>query len=76
MEQMRLLLAIVLSFLVFVVWQWLVVEPEMAKQVPDPTTLAENTPKPEDTPKQAPTQTEAPAAIPEDKMPAADSRTD
>ena len=32
MEQVRLLLAIVLSFLVFVVWQWLFVEPEMAQQ--------------------------------------------
>jgi YidC/Oxa1 family membrane protein insertase len=48
MEQMRLLLAIVLSFLVFVVWQWLVVEPEMAKQPPEQATLAENTTTPQE----------------------------
>ena len=49
MEQMRLLLAIVLSFLVFVVWQWLVVEPEMAKQPAEQATLAERTVTPEET---------------------------
>jgi len=49
MEQMRLLLAIVLSFLVFVVWQWLVVEPEMAKQPPEQATLAERTVTPKET---------------------------
>jgi YidC/Oxa1 family membrane protein insertase len=48
MEQMRLLLAIVLSFLVFVVWQWLMVEPEMAKQTPEQATLAESTPTSEE----------------------------
>ncbi|MGD9330481.1 MAG: membrane protein insertase YidC [Desulfobacterales bacterium] len=41
MEQMRLLLAIVLSFLVFVVWQWLVVEPQTAKQAQDQTSPTE-----------------------------------
>ncbi len=46
MEQMRLLLAIVLSFLVFVVWQWLVVKPEMAKQPPEQAALAERTATP------------------------------
>ena len=54
MEQMRLLLAIVLSFLVFVVWQWLVVEPEMAKQPPEQATLAENTTMPEESAKPSP----------------------
>ena len=48
MEQMRLLLAIVLSFLVFVVWQWLMVEPEVAKQTPEQATLAESTPTSEE----------------------------
>jgi len=48
MEQMRLLLAIVLSFLVFVVWQWLVVEPEMTQQAPEQATVAESTARPED----------------------------
>lgn len=48
MEQMRLLLAIVLSFLVFVVWQWLVVEPQMSKQAPEQATVAESTATPED----------------------------
>lgn len=43
MEQMRLLLAVVLSFLVFVVWQWLVVEPEMAKQAQENAIVAEKT---------------------------------
>ena len=70
MEQMRLLLAIVLSFLVFVVWQWLVVEPEMAQQVQDQTTLEESTSKQGGESDQAKTQTEATAATPEDKMPA------
>jgi YidC/Oxa1 family membrane protein insertase len=70
MEQTRLLLAIVLSFLVFVVWQWLVVEPEMAKQVQDPTTLSESTAQPDDTSEKAKTQTETPAILPEDTIPA------
>ena len=48
MEQMRLLLAIVLSFLVFIVWQWLFVEPEMAKQAQEQATLAEKTVTPEE----------------------------
>lgn len=55
MEQMRLLLAIVLSFLVFVVWQWLVVEPEVAKQTQQPATTSESTLQHEDA---APSQTE------------------
>ena len=59
MEQMRLLLAIVLSFLVFVVWQWLVVEPEMAKQPPEQPTLAENTTMPEESSKPSPKAEEA-----------------
>ena len=54
MEQMRLLIAIVLSFLVFVVWQWLVVEPEMAKQPSEQATLAENVTKPEEGTKASP----------------------
>lgn len=70
MEQTRLLLAIVLSFLVFVVWQWLVVEPEMAKQVQDPTTLSESTAQPDDTSEKAKTQAETPAILPEDTIPA------
>ena len=70
MEQMRLLLAIVLSFLVFVVWQWLVVEPEMARQVQEPTTLAESASQPEDASDQAKALTETPSATPEDNMPA------
>jgi YidC/Oxa1 family membrane protein insertase len=49
MEQMRLLLAIVLSFLVFVVWQWLVVEPEMAKNAPEQQTVTDTGEKPEET---------------------------
>lgn len=70
MEQTRLLLAIVLSFLVFVVWQWLVVEPEMAKQVQDPTTLSESTAQPEDGSDKAKDQTESTATPPEKKIPA------
>jgi YidC/Oxa1 family membrane protein insertase len=48
MEQMRLLLAIVLSFLVFVVWQWLVVEPEVAKNAQDQQMVSESTVHQED----------------------------
>ena len=48
MEQMRLLLAIVLSFLVFVVWQWLVVGPETSRQAPEEGTVAESTEMPKD----------------------------
>ena len=47
MEQMRLLLAIVLSFVVFLVWQWLVVEPEMTQQTEKPATVAEGQPETE-----------------------------
>ena len=63
MEQMRLLLAIVLSFLVFVVWQWLMVEPEMAKQTPEQATLAESTTTPEEgtTPSPQPEEENQPA---------------
>ena len=43
MEQVRLLLAVVLSFLVFVVWQWLFVEPDLAKQAQEQAKLAEGT---------------------------------
>ncbi len=68
MEQMRLLLAIVLSFLVFVVWQWLVVEPEMAQQVQEPTTLAESASQPEDASDKAKPIEETPSVLPEDKM--------
>ena len=57
MEQMRLLLAIVLSFLVFVVWQWLFVEPEMARQAQDQTTVVEEPAQTRD----APSPTTAPA---------------
>jgi len=56
MEQMRLLLAVVLSFLVFVVWQWLVVEPEMAKQAQENPVVAEKS-----APSESSTQEEATA---------------
>ena len=67
MEQMRLLLAIVLSFLVFVVWQWLVVEPEMAKQPPEQATLAERTATPEETQTPSPKPSAETASAPETK---------
>jgi len=72
MEQMRLLAAIVLSFLVFVVWQWLVVEPDMAKQVQDPATLSESTTQPADASDQAQTPTEKTPVFNEDLTPAED----
>jgi YidC/Oxa1 family membrane protein insertase len=56
MEQMRLLLAIVLSFLVFIIWQWLVVEPEMAKQAQQQAEITESQPAPAET---APPQDDA-----------------
>ena len=67
MEQMRLLLAIVLSFLVFVVWQWLVVEPEMAKQPPEQATLAERTATPEETQTPSPKPSAGTESAPETK---------
>ena len=70
MEQMRLLLAIVLSFLVFVVWQWLVVEPEMAKQVQDPSALSESTAQPDDASDKTEAQVETTDPISRDKIPA------
>jgi len=81
MEQMRLLLAIVLSFLVFVVWQWLVVEPEMAKQVQDQGSQVEGTSSPEGTEDTTARSTAAPSVTPVAPMPiqtppaAADART-
>ena len=59
MEQMRLLLAIVLSFLVFIVWQWLVVEPEMARQAQQPAEIGESQPEPS---QPAPAQTDSGSA--------------
>jgi len=69
MEQMRLLLAIVLSFLVFVVWQWLVVEPEMAKQVQDQGAQVESPSSPEVTEDTTASSTAAPAVTPVTPMP-------
>jgi YidC/Oxa1 family membrane protein insertase len=69
MEQMRLLLAIVLSFLVFVVWQWLVVEPEMAKQVQDQGAQVESPSSPEGTEDTTASSTAAPAVTPVAPMP-------
>ena len=60
MEQMRLLLAIVLSFLVFVVWQWLVVEPEMVKQAQQPAPVAETQTQPEEDTSPPPAEAVAP----------------
>ena len=75
MEQMRLLLAIVLSFLVFVVWQWLVVDPEMAKQPPVQETVTESTPAPEEAGATATTQTaEKPPAMQAEQSVAAATR--
>jgi len=65
MEQTRLLLAIVLSFLVFVVWQWLVVKPEMTKQAPEQATVADSTPTPEETGAASPETKPAPESTPE-----------
>jgi YidC/Oxa1 family membrane protein insertase len=81
MEQMRLLLAIVLSFLVFVVWQWLVVEPEMAKQVQDQGSQVESPSSPEGTDDTTASPPAAPAVTPVTPMPiqtpppASDART-
>ena len=69
MEQMRLLLAIVLSFLVFVVWQWLVVEPEMAKQVQDQGSQVESPSSPGGTEDTAASSTTAPAVTPVTPLP-------
>ncbi|MCB2166330.1 MAG: membrane protein insertase YidC [Deltaproteobacteria bacterium] len=69
MEQMRLLLAIVLSFLVFVVWQWLVVEPEMAKQVQDKGSQVESTSPTEGKEDTTAGSTAAPAVTPVPPMP-------
>jgi YidC/Oxa1 family membrane protein insertase len=69
MEQMRLLLAIVLSFLVFVVWQWLMVEPEMAKQGQDQGAQVESPSLPAGTEETPPGPTAAPAVTPAPPMP-------
>ena len=69
MEQFRLLLAIVLSFLVFIVWQWLMVEPELAKQQQEQAIQAESSTQTEDPSEQAAAPAEKTAVFKEDLVP-------